>query len=201
MPQIINNLDIRYLDLILDMTADGKLAFLIADDNICYGANYPFSHVVIEDRITNEHSIGTIFQLIGRAGRVGQSWVAYAHVGDVTTKRIMNYINGSESSGVSLEAENLNKCFSKVKEESAKQELKNNNIIKLSEVVHNSHKKNSPKLIEEVEPVKPIQKDKPKIPEEGKTEVAEPIVFEAVESWEDLVIPKTDLYIPPNRRT
>src|SRR5439155_22602860 len=100
-------LDNGYTDLILNMVSDGKLAFLISDDNISYGANYPFSHVIIHDDVALQHSIGTIFQMAGRAGRVGQSWVAYAHIGDKTCQRIMNYIKGIENIGVTEEANNM----------------------------------------------------------------------------------------------
>ena len=165
-------LDKRYLDLVLDMTAEGKLSFLISDDNICYGANYPFSHVVINDDICLNHSIGTIFQLLGRAGRVGQSWVAYAHVGSLTTNKIMNYIKGLENLGISIEAENLNKSFNKVKEEIIKDDMRTSNIIKLSEVM--------------VLPPTKKQSIPPQVKEQVK-EVIQQIFFEPVDSWENLM--------------
>ena len=132
-------LDDAYNEFVLNMAADGELAFLISDDSICYGANYPFSHVVIEEEIAAKHSIGTIFQLIGRAGRVGQSWVAYAHVGNVTTERIINFIKGNTSVDISDEAKNMNTSFKRVideiktKKERSRQ-INNDKIIKLSDV-------------------------------------------------------------------
>ena len=140
-----NLLSNDYTKLILNMASDRKLAFLISDENICYGANYPFSHVVIEDEFAEKHSIGTIFQLAGRAGRVGQSWVAYAHVGDKTSERIMKYIKGTENSGITKEAENLNIAFGKVIESLKRNQnkkkpnientgIKKIEIIRLSEV-------------------------------------------------------------------
>ena len=110
-------LDYRYTEKILNLAAEGKLAFVISDDNICYGANYPFSHVIIDECLADKHSIGTIFQLAGRAGRVGESWVAYAHIGDNTSQRIMNYIKGVESLGTMEEAKNLNDAFKLILEE------------------------------------------------------------------------------------
>lgn len=160
-------LDQKYLDLILDMTAEGKLSFLISDDSICYGANYPFSHVVIEDEIAENRSIGTIFQLLGRAGRVGQSWVAYGHIGDKISERIMNYIKGYDLEGTSIEAANLNRCFNSVKEEN----IKKSNIIKLSDVtkaVKVEKIKNEPINIIEISKVS-VEKN------------------EIVDSWEQLV--------------
>ena len=140
-----NQLSSDYTKLVLNMAADRKLAFLISDESICYGANYPLSHVVITDEFAENHSIGTIFQLAGRAGRVGQSWVAYAHVGDKTSERIMNYIKGiDENNGVSKEAENFNIAFKRVIEDIQKRKPLSKSIynpdnrkieiIKLSEV-------------------------------------------------------------------
>ncbi|ARF09724.1 hypothetical protein Indivirus_2_103 [Indivirus ILV1] len=176
-------LDQRYQDLILDMTAEGKLSFLIADDNICYGANYPFSHVIIDEEIAKSHSIGTIFQLLGRAGRVGQSWVAYGHIGDETTKRIMGYIKGNELLGISDEAYNLNKSFNIVKEENIKEELKNNNIIKLSEVTPALDKSEEFSL-PQFEHNKKIQVEKSIVIEQQQTPN---FTFDTVDSWESLL--------------
>jgi hypothetical protein len=108
------NISPAYSEYILTMAADGKLAFLVADDSIWFGANYPFSHVYIEEEIAKEHSIGAIFQLAGRAGRRGQSWTAKIYIGNNTSGRIMNYIRGTESLGVTEEAKNMVVAFNKV---------------------------------------------------------------------------------------
>lgn len=136
-----------YNEYVLNMAANGQLAFLISDDSICYGANYPFNHVVIEDDIIENHSIGTLFQLIGRTGRVGKSWVGYAHIGQKTSMKIMNYIKGNESNGISDEAKNMNIAFktvlneirnvkpnNKINQHSVPM-IKPHNIIPLSDVV------------------------------------------------------------------
>lgn len=137
-----SQLDKLYTEFVIKMTTEGNLAFLISDDSICYGANYPFAHVIIEEEMAHKHSIGTIFQLAGRAGRVGQSWVAYAHIGLETNKRIMDYIKGNQQSLMD-EAVNIRKAFTSVIDElkaleEAKQvqkQLNDKKIIKLSEVV------------------------------------------------------------------
>lgn len=100
------------------MASSKQLAFLVSDDTVCYGANYPFSHVVVEDSVAERHSIGTVFQLLGRAGRVGSSWVAYGHIGSKTATRIKNYIVGEESVGVEEEAVNMENTFKKITESS-----------------------------------------------------------------------------------
>lgn len=107
-----------YNDIVLDMASSKQLAFLVSDDTVCYGANYPFSHVVVEDSVAERHSIGTVFQLLGRAGRVGSSWVAYGHIGSKTATRIKNYIVGEESVGVEEEAVNMENTFKKITESS-----------------------------------------------------------------------------------
>ena len=103
----------EYTDTILSMVSLGQLAFLVSDDNICYGANYPISHTVLSDDVADKHSMNFIFQFFGRAGRVGQSWVAYSHVGPNTAKRIMNYIHG-EHRDLSEEAKNINTAFTNI---------------------------------------------------------------------------------------
>lgn len=107
------SLDKRYTDLVLNLASEGKLSFLISDDNISYGANYPFSHVVITDEVVDNHSLLTIFQLAGRAGRVGTSWVAWAHVSDKTGQRVVDYIKTNEDI-TSAEATNLINIFDEV---------------------------------------------------------------------------------------
>jgi hypothetical protein len=105
------SLSSNYYDLILNLASNGQLAFMLADDSICYGANYPFSNVIISDDIADVHSISTIFQLAGRAGRVGTSYQAFIRVGNNTGNRIMNYIHGKESTGISKEGYNINHQF------------------------------------------------------------------------------------------
>ena len=45
------------------------MAFIVADDSMCYGVNYPLNHVIVFDEMANERSMGALFQLIGRAGK------------------------------------------------------------------------------------------------------------------------------------
>ena len=192
-----DKLDDAYLEHVLNMTADGKLAFLISDDNICYGANYPFSHVNIDDDLANKHSIGTIFQLMGRAGRVGQSWVAYAHVGNKTSDRIMNYIKGTESIGITEEANNINLAFASVIREI--KTLKKNhlkmydNILQLNEI-----KKNSIIKLSEVKPQQKMHKSE-KMDKSDKSEKMDKIgqsdqkIIEPTESWETMLDIQTSM--------
>ena len=133
----------NYNETILSLATDGQLSFLISDDSICYGANYPFLHVVIDDEMSERHSILSIFQLAGRAGRVGQSWVAFVHTGDKTIQRIKNYILGQNDGKISEEAINLNEMFIKILDDTKKlrenneQQIIQNNILKHSIKIQN----------------------------------------------------------------
>ena len=77
-----STMDSSYTNLVIDWASQGLLAFIIADDDICYGTNYPIENVIVDNSpaiIT--HSVNTIFQVFSRAGRPGKSWKAniYAH--------------------------------------------------------------------------------------------------------------------------
>ena len=94
-----------YLQAVLDLASSGTLAYIVADSTICYGTNYPISNVIITDEFALQHSINTLFQLMGRAGRVGRSWQAKICVTQSIAQRIINYTkNMSEAS---IEATNM----------------------------------------------------------------------------------------------
>ena len=112
-----NSLPKEYKELILNLASTGELMFLVSDDSICYGANYPLLNVIITDGVVNEHSISTIFQLAGRAGRVGTSWIAYCYVEKQTANRIKKYIKRKETTGIKKEAKNILSEYRKLKEE------------------------------------------------------------------------------------
>jgi len=113
-----NLLSQEYLDTVLQYAEHGQLAFLISDDSICYGANYPFGHVVVEDEFAMDHSIGTMFQLWGRAGRMGKSWSAHAHLtGKKSEEKFMNYLKGKSDRGTKMEADNIRSAYLIIKEE------------------------------------------------------------------------------------
>ena len=144
-----NNIAKQYTDFVLKLASEGKLAFLISNYDISYGANYPFSHVIITDDGANEHSINTIFQLLGRAGRVGVSWKAFGYVQKDTWSRILEYIKGNNNDA-SVEAENIRETFKKliesIKEKERLAEIERirkekeppKKTIKISEVQNNN---------------------------------------------------------------
>lgn len=102
------SLSSKYLELVLDLTAKSQLSFLVSDSSISYGANYPFYHVVIEDEMASKRSMRTLFQLMGRAGRVGKSWTAKVHLlGKQLENRMVDYVHGKLLGQQSTEAKNM----------------------------------------------------------------------------------------------
>ena len=67
-----------YLNKVEELASSNFLAYIICDESLCYGTNFPISNVILEDDLAQRLSMNEMFQLIGRAGRVGQSWTARA---------------------------------------------------------------------------------------------------------------------------
>lgn len=106
------NLDPDYCNLVLEMLSDRQLAYVIADESFCYGANYQISNVIINDDIGNLHSINTILQLIGRTSRVGKSWSGKVYLDTNTCKRIIQFFNDPIDN--SNEGINISKSFDNI---------------------------------------------------------------------------------------
>jgi len=83
--------DEKYTSLVLKLASEGKLAYCIADNSISYGTNYPFNRVIIMDDFSSTHSINTLFQLMGRAGRVGRSWRAESFISNDAARTLIDY--------------------------------------------------------------------------------------------------------------
>jgi hypothetical protein len=106
------NLDSDYCNLVLELLSDRQLAYVIADESFCYGANYQISNVIINDCIGNSHSINTILQLIGRTSRVGKSWSGKVYLDTNSCKRIIDFFG--EPSNNSNEGKNISNSFNNV---------------------------------------------------------------------------------------
>jgi hypothetical protein len=100
--------DSTYINHIFDLASNGQLSYLVADNSIVYGTNYPFNKVIIEKEFAEKHSINTIFQLMGRSGRVGQSWSSKVFVDEKTKERIMDFIHGKKEH---IELDNMSEMF------------------------------------------------------------------------------------------
>lgn len=92
-PHTINNSN--YLNTVVKLMIGGKLPFVVSTYEICYGTNYPFNTTIITDSFSDNHSLNTLFQLMGRAGRVGKSWTAYSIVPDKYIDIFNDYIKDS----------------------------------------------------------------------------------------------------------
>ena len=95
-------LDDEYLNTVLLLAKEGIIKFIFTDSSIAYGTNLATSDVIIVDEdvvkengeiapsITSQHSMKTLFQMMGRAGRGGNlSYKANIY----TTSKNNNLIN------------------------------------------------------------------------------------------------------------
>lgn len=119
-------LDDDYLKTVLYLAKKGIVKTIFTDDSIAYGTNLAVSDIIVIDEpmiydgVTNEsiiekHSIKTIFQMLGRAGRGGN--LSYeARVYTTSEKnhlinKINAYIKGTLQEGSKDEITNINKAY------------------------------------------------------------------------------------------
>ncbi len=107
------NLDSDYLRFVLSQAVNGQLAYLVADSSISYGTNYPINRVFVTEKFSNTHGINTLFQVFGRAGRVGQSWMAEIFITDSLAVKIFEYARNPYNDNAILEAKNINTMLMK----------------------------------------------------------------------------------------
>ncbi len=81
--------DASYRGTVLSLASTGKLAYLIADESICFGTNFPINHVIIARDFN--HSLCTCLQALGRAGRPGKSPTADAIVPQSFAEALIAY--------------------------------------------------------------------------------------------------------------
>lgn len=100
-----------YFNLIANLASEGNLAILIADRDICYGANFCIDTVIIE---LENYSVQTLFQIMGRAGRRGKAFrIANAFIPMDKGLKLLEFISGKIN------------CFEKSEEEMLSQVLDN----------------------------------------------------------------------------
>jgi replicative superfamily II helicase len=92
-----------YTDRVLSLAADGSLAVVIADNSISYGTNYPFGRVIITEDFSDAYSVYTLFQLMGRAGRVGKSWKAEVLISDKMANMLVDFTRNPEKYDIEVE--------------------------------------------------------------------------------------------------
>jgi hypothetical protein len=104
-----NSYKSNYRDKVLELLNDKKLAYFIADDSYIYGGNGPLSNIIIDDSIGNKLNDNELSQLIGRTGRVGQSWISKIYVQNNTFDKLRLYFQNIDSVGI--ESININNTF------------------------------------------------------------------------------------------
>lgn len=79
-----------YTDAVVTLCQSGNISFLFADRSIVYGTNFPFSNIIVSKAFAQSSSLNTLYQLMGRAGRVGRSYSARVVLEDPNTlKRVV----------------------------------------------------------------------------------------------------------------
>lgn len=101
-----SRMDISYTRAVIDLASNGLLAYLIADDDICYGTNYPIENVIVDDTCLTRHSVKTVFQVFARAGRPGKSWKASIYAADQVLEMIRRSVHTTKEAD--LEVQNMN---------------------------------------------------------------------------------------------
>lgn len=86
----------HYTDLVLDFASKGKLAYVVSNISMAYGTNFPFGASFITDDFTKIYSVNTLFQLMGRAGRVNKFYKACAYISPDAGRMIIDYTTNPE---------------------------------------------------------------------------------------------------------
>jgi len=154
-----------YTQKVIELASRGLLAYVLADEDICYGTNYPFENVIV-DECLRHHSVKTIFQVFARAGRPGKSWKAniFAHSSILDIIRQYVFDNGY----VDIETINILKTLKTIPQNKEIQEDKSMNVKE-------ERKDKYEKEIEEIKEEEILQEEKEKKNEK-----------EIEESWEDM---------------
>ena len=118
-----------YLNCVLNLARDGKLAYFICDSSICYGTNYPIKRTIlapdfatkIVDDETNKtkkyiqlYSINSMNQLLSRAGRRGNdTGMPEGFVDEHTALRLIQSCK-QDTTDEDIEIDNMLKCRSQI---------------------------------------------------------------------------------------
>ncbi len=107
------SVDALYTATVLEYASSGRLAYVVANNAISFGTNYPFGRVIITEDFSNEHSICTLFQLMGRAGRVGKLAKAEASVATSAGLKLIDFTIHPEK--YNIEGQNIKLMFESIK--------------------------------------------------------------------------------------
>jgi hypothetical protein len=109
--------DEAYTREVLRLATAGKLAFLIVDDSVAYGANFAnLCRVIVTKDFAESHSLNTLFQVTGRAGRAGLAWLAEWFVPASVVSRLQDFARNPDNEESRLEARNINQAVIRLDE-------------------------------------------------------------------------------------
>jgi hypothetical protein len=120
-------LDDEYLKTVILLAKKGLIKTIFTDGSIAYGTNLAVSDIVIMDEpvcsnngeivesIDDKHSMKTIFQMLGRAGRGGnlsyQARIYTTNPNDKLINKIRSYTLGTLDEGPKNEIQNIQKAY------------------------------------------------------------------------------------------
>ena len=104
-----NDYSEKYRDKILELLNEKKLAYFISDESYIYGGNGPLSNILIDDSLGVKLNDNELSQLIGRTGRVGQSWISKIYVQENTYDKLRNYFQNMNAANI--ESVNISNTF------------------------------------------------------------------------------------------
>eukprot|EP00828_Plagiopyla_frontata_P011364 TRINITY_DN16281_c0_g1_i3.p1 TRINITY_DN16281_c0_g1~~TRINITY_DN16281_c0_g1_i3.p1 ORF type:complete len:376 (+),score=66.62 TRINITY_DN16281_c0_g1_i3:79-1128(+) len=94
--EVTDQIPEEYLKYCLKLASQGKLAYLIADDSLTYGMNFPINNLILTEDIVYQLTMNALFQLMGRVGRVGVSYLANIFFPQIAIKRISLNLQANE---------------------------------------------------------------------------------------------------------
>ena len=100
-----------YNNLVYSMASDEKLSFVVVDESMTHGVNLPLSRVFVTEDFYRECSMNTLFQIMGRVGRIGYSWSGSVYMPNDFEKRLNDFINDEE---INNEPSNMNNVFANI---------------------------------------------------------------------------------------
>jgi hypothetical protein len=80
-----------YRTLVAKMLDIGALKCAVSDKGITYGTDWAFGNVMLTDDLAENMSVLSVFQLFGRAGRVGKCFIANAFASKSALDRVFDY--------------------------------------------------------------------------------------------------------------
>jgi hypothetical protein len=175
-PNIENSqIDRFYTNYVHQMMSTNQLAIVVSNKKIIYGSNYPIRTVITDDEFSEKHSMNSLFQLFGRAGRVGLAYRATVYISNTLSKKLYNFIH--IDSGINLiEVNNMNEIMYRLNKEEqnliiAKQEKEKLDILnkqkrelekereeKFNEYLKEQERLEKEKLEEEMKKHQPVPK-------------------------------------------